>query len=238
MASRRNAICVGCARPSQFRGMLRNGSAPVEVNGGKAGEICRMELLKPGVVGSISRSPTTLHHPHLTLRGHPRQPQSMRVPYLKNPYETGRLLRVWTCTPSRFLRSEFRSRPPHVTCASLTLGCTDATLAAISRVNCRSRHLLGFSSGEDLQEEVYRRFVHGEIDQRGKKLVPPWGESRSASKVGRSFRFEGQMGFAPWEIEPAVGAPRLANPPFPNQPLMNCASYQRMCILRTSRSAQ
>jgi hypothetical protein len=46
------------------------------------------------------------------------------------------------------------------------------------------------------------------------------------------------MEFAPWEIESAVGAPRLAHPPFPNQPLMNCVSYQRMCILRTSRSAQ
>ncbi len=54
---------------AQFRGMVRNGSAPVAVNGGKAGEICRMELLKPGVVGSILRSPTTLSSSAFDPRG-------------------------------------------------------------------------------------------------------------------------------------------------------------------------
>lgn len=48
------------------------------------------------------------------------------------------------------------------------------------------------------------------------------------------------MGFvkAPWQFESAVEVPRLADLPFPNQPLMKIDSYRRMCVPRASRSAQ
>jgi hypothetical protein len=83
-------------------------------------------------------------------------------------------------------------------------------------------------------------FLHCEIDQQVENRLSTWGEVRSASEDSRSFRFEGQMGFAkaPWQFEPALGAPRLADPPFPNHPLMNFDLYQGLCAPRASRSAQ